>query len=116
MLKLRLTLGERLMANRILNERGQGLTLTTLRMALKIADKTEVDQEEMDIAKKNLPKDDINNSWKDEGTEKEIELSDDQKKLFIEFIDKKDSDKNYSIDEGKFMIQLIDKVKGEKDA
>ena len=100
------------MTNQLLNEKGSNLPLTTLRMALKIADKTNVPKEEFKKAKL----DEKTGKWENEGTEKEIELSDDQVKLLIEFIDKKDEEKGFSMSGGIPMLSLIDKVKGEENA
>ncbi len=115
MVKVKLTIGERFVLNKILNERGNNLTFISLKSALKVSDKSKVSEEELKTAGYGPNKKDSRNTWKDEGSEKEMELSQDEKKLLIECFDKRDKEAKYSIVEGKFAINLVEKIKESKD-
>ncbi len=115
MIKLNLTLGERMMVNKILNEKGENLTLLTLRASLKIVDKVAIEEAEFKKAGLEFDKKTNRQSWRDKGSEADIEFSNDEVLLLTDFINKKDAESKFSISEGKFMVSLIDKVKGSED-
>lgn len=115
MTKVKLTMGERFMVNRIINEKGGHLTFGGLKTSLKIAEKTSVDEKERKKAKFTEDKITGNATWNEKGSEKEIEFSQDEHKLLLEFIDSRSEEKKFSVKEGRFMVDLVDKLNEAKD-
>jgi len=111
MKKFKLTLSERLMITKLLNEKGNNLPFSELKEALKVSEKAQVEPEELKacgfVEGKSM--------WKDKGSEKEIEFSDEQHTLLIKFIEKKDEEKGFSMDGGLATVSMIDKVKGTEN-
>ena len=113
MTKLKLTIGERFMTTRLLNEEGSGLGFDALKNCLKIADKVAVDE----LEKKNykFSMDEKGAHWNEKKSEKDVEFNQDEYKLLLSFIDGRDRKKNFSLKEGSFMVSLVNKLKEAKD-
>ena len=115
MVKVKLTVGERFMASRILNEEAVGIGFDALKTSLKIADKIVVDEKERKDVNFKIDEKTGSANWNESKTEKDIEFNQDEHKLLISFIDSRNEKKQFSIKEGSFMISLIDKLKEAKD-
>jgi len=112
MKKFALTIGERLIAKRMLNNAGKNLSLDGIRTAMKLLDKLEITLEEFKKAEHDVDQKTNRQKWNEVGSEKDIELSDDQHKSLMGFIDDADKKKEFSIDEGALVLSLVDKLNG----
>ena len=112
MKKLSLNIGERLVLSNVINQFGQGLSLSGMNTCMKIIDKIAINDKEA----KKVKLENKNNRliWENEKYSVDIDFSEDEMKLINEFVKKKDEDKKYSVSEGKVMLTLIDKIKGLK--
>ena len=109
---LNLTIGERFALRRMIDdEKGTGLTLGMLRIALKLADKVLITHEDLKKAKYSTDKKTNRQTWTEAGSEVEIEFTSDEVKLIREIVDRKDKDAKFVLDGGALMISLIDKLK-----
>lgn len=111
MTKLSLNIGERLVLSSIINTFGEGLSLSAMKTCMKILEKidiTEVEKKKVGfIATTERVK------WDDMKYTADIEFSLDEFNLINEFVEKKDKEKKYKVNEGKIMIGLIDKIVGK---
>ena len=96
------------MINRILNEKEPKHGLSELRLALKVLDKTIISDE--DLKKANHTTDKGRQKWDEEGSEKEIEFSNDQVGLITSLIKNKSDEKKFAIEEGVLVVSLSDKL------
>jgi len=108
MIKLSLNIGERLVLSSVINTFGKGLSLSEMTICIKILEK--VDISEVERKKVGLEVKDQRLTWKDMDYVVDIELNDDEKKLVDNFMDKMDKEKQYSVKEGKILLNLINKL------
>jgi len=107
---MKLTIGERFAMRQILDDsKGMGLTLSQLRVALDLSRKTVIDKKELDEANYKFDKEAQRQQWKEEGSEKEIKITDEEKALFKAFIDQRDKESKFSLEAGALVLPLIDK-------
>ena len=112
MKKISLNIAERIIFGNLLNEYSKDLTLSSYRLALKIADKIEIDEKEKKKVGFKVENERI--VWKDSKYEKEIELSEDENTFVNSIFEQKDKDKNFSMKDGRETVALIDKI-GEEN-
>ena len=131
MTTLHLKVGELILGLRLIDAHGKnGLALQELGHALKIQEKIRLTEDEVKavglITKvttpegTELPKDYSgpilqNTQWKDQTYEKTVELSDDQIKFFRTVIEKVDTEKKFTPEEGINAYTLAQKVLGLED-